>query len=341
MRLIRLLEYEPSTMELARPIYDKYRRILLAEGRSIHPVYVNRLQALNLQYIFVEDAVSKGITMEEMIEMPTWIECIDSVEKAFLAAKNKQIFPVREIQITVKKLVDEVYNRSAIVLIPSTFLAEEMRLYAHSVNVALLSIQIGKQKGYNQLQLKDLAMGALLHDIGKVLTEDEPDHMTAGFEYLRKVREISLLAAHIAYQHHEHVDGSGKPRSVSGEKIHEYAQICSITNMFDNLTSIKGYSPSEAIEFIMTKNEKIFQTEIIKIFVQEVPLYPPGTKIRLNTDDEAIVVRINKNLQRPVIRLLKNGQEISLDNEPTLIIKEVIVAEAEPSNEQSKKLSSD
>lgn len=325
MRLIRLQDYESATMELARPIYDKYRRVLLAEGRNIHPVFVNRLQKLNLQYVFVEDSFSKGITMDEMIDMPTWIDCINQVENTFKAVKNKEPFPVREIQATVKRLVEEVYKRAAVVLIPSTLLAEELRLYAHSVNVALLSIQIGKKKRFTQMQVKDLALGALLHDIGYALTDKQSDHAAEGFEYLRKIREISLLAAHITYQHHEHEDGSGSPRGVNGDKVHEYAQICAIANSYDNLTSLEGYLPHEAIECIMTKSGTHYKVDLVKLFVQEVPLYPPGTKIILNNGEEAIVTRINKNIQRPIIRILKSQKEISLVDEPTLIVTEVLV----------------
>ncbi|MCD8500779.1 MAG: HD domain-containing protein [Bacillaceae bacterium] len=63
--------------------------------------------------------------------------------------------------------------RKAIVLIPTSMIDEALSLYAHSVNVTLLSLQIGKHLNYNQLQLLELGLGTILHDIGKLLTEDE------------------------------------------------------------------------------------------------------------------------------------------------------------------------
>ncbi|WP_163100733.1 HD-GYP domain-containing protein [Peribacillus alkalitolerans] len=326
MRLINLDEYRPQTMELARPIFDKYKRVLLAEGRSIHPTFLKRLGQMDIRYLFVEDAISKGITMEEMIDMPTWMEAIQVVQLTFESTKKKGAFPFREIQETVKKLVAEVYKRGAVVLVPTTFLAEELRDYAHAVNVALLSTQLGKKKGLNQMQVKDLALGALLHDIGKVEIEGE-GHAQAGFEILRKIREVGLLSAHVAYQHHEMVEGSGYPRGINGTQIQEYAQICAIANTFENMISSQGYAPHEVIEYIMTKSGSCFREDLVHLFVREVPLYPPGTKIRLNTGEQAIVTKVHKNPQRPDIRILDTKANLSLADHPTLLVSEVLVDE--------------
>ncbi|WP_050614009.1 HD-GYP domain-containing protein [Bacillus testis] len=338
MRLIRLQEYETATMELARPIYDKYHRVLLAEGRTIHPAFVQKLQKLNFQYVFVEDSISQGITMEEMIDMPTWIDCITQVQDAFEKVGREGELPLRQLLQTANQLVDEVYSRGAIVLIPVTFLAEELHVYAHSVNVALLSIQLGKKKNYNRVKAGDLALGALVHDLGKVLSKTPDEHPEAGFHYLRGIKEISLMTAHMAFQHHEHEDGSGYPRGVKGPFIHEFAQICGIANLYDHLISENYYPPHIALEFIMTKAGSWFSTELVKLFVQEVPFYPPGTKVKLNTKEEAIVTKIHKNMQRPYVRLIHNNMELALVNNPSIIISKVMVEQEKILNTYLKEL---
>ncbi|MFS0784646.1 HD-GYP domain-containing protein [Bacillus sp. 1P06AnD] len=341
MRLIRLQDYEQATMELAKPIYDKYHRVLLAEGRAIHPIFVEKLKKLNFQYIFVEDAISQGITMEEMVDMPTWIDCITQMEKVFGKVRRKEEFPLRQLQQTANKLVDEVYNRGAIVLIPVTFLSEEVHLYAHSVNVALLSIQLGKKKGYNRVKVRDLALGGLLHDIGKVLGDESESHAVRGFNYLRNMQEVSLVAAHVAFQHHEHEDGSGTPRGLKADLIHEFAQICAIADLYDHLLSDHFYPPHIALEYIMTKSGTWFNAELVKLFVQEVPFYPPGTRVKLNTKEEAIVTKINKNVQRPHIRILHNNKEIALVDSPSIIITKVMVEQEKILNTYMKELNQD
>lgn len=324
MRLISIDEYNPNLMQLARPIYDKQKRVLLGEGRVIHPTYLKRLSELGIRYLFVDDAVSFGITMEEMIDIPTWMDAIETLKQVYEAVVKKQELPIRDLQKKVIQLVEEVGKRKAIFLIPTSSLAEELRAYAHSVNVTLLALQLAKKRGISQLQIKDLALGCLLHDVGKVLTEETEEHTLAGFEFLRKIREISILSAHVAYGHHEAIDGSGRPRGIEEKDIHEFAQICSIANVYENSISIIGLQPHEALEFIMTKSGTQFSPELITDFMQQVPSYIPGTKVKLNNGKIGIITKIQGNVQRPFVRYLDNGEELSLAENHTLLITEVV-----------------
>jgi len=327
MRLISVEEYNDKTMQLARPIYDKHKRVLLAAGRAIHPTYLNKLIAMDIRYLFIEDSISFGISMEEMVDVPTWMDAIETLQMSFKAIANKEELPIRQLQKLVITLVNEVGKRKAICLIPTSSIAEELREYAHAVNVTLLSLQIGRKLGISQIQLKDLAMGALLHDIGKALTHRVEDHMVVGFEYLRKVREISLLSAHVAFGHHETIDGNGKPRGMKEGEIHEFAQVCGIADLYENMLSKEGLPPHEVMEYIMTKSGTMFTTDLVKLFVQEVPHYIPGTKVLLNNNRKAIVTKIIGNLQRPYIRYLDTGEELSLAEHYTLLIKEMVIDE--------------
>lgn len=324
MRLISIDEYNPKLMQLARPVFDKQRRVLLGAGRIIHPTYLQRLIDLDIRYLFVEDAASFGITMEEMVDIPTWMDAIDSLKKVYQAVGKKEELPVRELQKQVIQLVDEVAKRKAIFLIPTSSLAEELRDYAHAVNVTLLSLQIAKKLGISQIQIKDLALGCLLHDVGKVVPNSIDHHTRAGFEYLRKIREVSLLSAHVAYQHHEAIDGSGEPRGIKDKEIHEFAQVCSIANLYENLLSKEELPPHEAMEYIMTKSGTLFTPQLISLFIQQVPSYIPGTQVILNNGRKGIVTKIVGNLQRPFVRYIDTNEEVSLAENHTLLITEVI-----------------
>lgn len=324
MRLIRIDEYEPRTMQLAKPVFDRQKRVLLAAGRSIHPTYLKKLIDLDIRYLFIEDAESFGISLEEMLDVPTWVDAVDVLQAVYKAVEKKEELPIRPIQQLAIKLVEEVNKRKAILLIPASSLAEELREYAHSVNVTLLALQIAKKYHISQMQIRDLAVGALVHDIGKVLTPLKDDHPRVGFEYLRKTREVSLLSAHVAYQHHEAFDGSGVPRGLREKEIHEFAQICSIANFYENALSKKGIPPHEVMEYVMTKSGTLFSTDLVKLFVQEVPHFIPGTKVILNNGRQAIVTKVRGNLQRPFVRYLDSNEEVSLGENHTLLITEVL-----------------
>ncbi|MBO1514003.1 HD-GYP domain-containing protein [Metabacillus bambusae] len=325
MQFIDISQYDHEKMQLARPIYDRMRRVLLAAGRTIHPKILDRLIEMGISTLIVEDAESEGITVEEMLDMPTWMDIIAVVQKAYELAEKKQELNLVELQKAVATMIKEVNIRKVIYLIPSSYVTDQLKDYAHSVNVALLSIQMAKKLSYNQLQLRDLALGALLHDIGKVFTKEESEHPKKGFEWIRTKREISLLSAHIAYQHHELLNGKGYPRGLSGDEILEYPQICAVANVYERLISSRETLPHEAMEIIMTKHEVEYKGKIIEAFINSVPSYLPGTKVLLSNDKRAIIVGIKASLHRPVIRYLDNDEEIDLAANPSLIIKEILV----------------
>lgn len=320
VRLISINEYDETSMQLAKPIYDAKRRVLLAAGNTIHPKYLERLKEMKISHLIVEDSVSEGITLEELLDMPTWLDVADIVKKSFEAVKMQKPIPLKSLLQCVGKLIAEMRIRPILLPIPTTVVADELKSDAHAVNVSLMALQIGRQLGYNELQLRDLAVGCLLHDIGKAVTGDNSRHPEEGFKILRTVREISLLSAHVAFQHHETMDGHGYPRSIKGNDLHEYAQICALANMYDHLISDEGISPHEAIEVIMGQNGRTYSEEVVQAFIKSIPPYPPGTKIRLNNGAEAIVTRIRSHMQRPDIRHLSNHTELSLAENPTLII---------------------
>ncbi|MHA0855322.1 HD-GYP domain-containing protein [Paenibacillus sp. CMAA1364] len=320
MRLIKLLDYNEESMQLGKSIYDAQGRVLLAANNKIHPKFVDRLITMGISHIVVEDAESRGITLEEMLDLPTWLDIIQIVKIGYESIGHKKPLPLKNILQGVNKLIDEVKIRPVLIPIPITTISVELQLYAHAVNVTLLALQMAKHLGYNDLQLRDLAVGCLLHDIGKCVTNDQSKHSELGFNIIRNIREISLLSAHVAFQHHEKFDGTGYPRGISGKDIHEYAQICSVADTYDNLLSKVKMLPHEAVEVIMALNGTSFTSSIVDAFVKAIAPYPPGSKVMLNNGERAIVTKIESQMQRPIVRYLSSEQEISLAEHHTLMI---------------------
>jgi putative nucleotidyltransferase with HDIG domain len=324
MRFIQIDEYDHKTMQLAKPIYDRMKRILLAAGRTIHPTYLERIKLMNISTLMVEDAESHGITMEELLDMPTWMDAIEVVQKAYELAKQNKPLNVFDLQVAINKIILEVISRKVIFLIPSSSVTEELKSFAHSVNVTLLALQTSKSLGYTNSQQRDLAMGTLLHDIGKTVTDDDALHPAKGFDLIRKYREISLLSAHIAYQHHELLNGKGYPRGLSGAEILEFPQICAVANFYEHLISSGEALPHIALEMIMAKNGVEYNEKVVRAFIDSIPSYIPGSKVRLSNQQEAIVTRIDANLHRPIVRLKGSNDEIDLAVNPSILINEIL-----------------
>ncbi|MDQ1910189.1 HD domain-containing protein [Paenibacillus sp. GD4] len=324
MRFIHITQYDEQLMMLAKPVYDRFRRILLSANSRINPKYLDKLKEIGIHSLIVEDAISKGITMEELVDMPTWMDVIQTLNETYDAVQTKKPFPLKNVQAAIGKLILETRQRSLVLPIPASSVATELKPYAHSVNVAILALQVAKGLNYNDMMLRDLALGCLLHDIGKAVTADSKKHPEEGFEVIRRVREASLLSAHIAFQHHERVDGTGYPRGIAGKDFHEYAQICGMCNRYENMTSAEGIPSHDAIERLMALSGSAYDVHLLHAFVTSVPSYPPGSKVLLNNGKYAIVTKIVSHMQRPMVRYLETEEELLLADHPTVMVTQTI-----------------
>ena len=208
---------------------------------------------------------------------------------------------------------------------------------------------LGKHVGLNVPQLRQLASGALLHDIGKVLipkaivdkpsrlTPEEWSHMRRhpelGYHLLRSLGSWQIIPFHVVYQHHERQDGNGYPRGLKGlntvyrtteqERGHILlvAEICSVADVFDALTSDRPYRPGlsaeEALNIIASGAGTTFNKEVVEAFQSITPPYPIGCRVVVHNGTlegyQATVIETPpQHPARPVIRLVKDasGQPI-------------------------------
>jgi putative nucleotidyltransferase with HDIG domain len=142
--------------------------------------------------------------------------------------------------------------------------------FTHSTNVAFYAVLLARELGISRQDYRRIAIGGLLHDIGKRhlqsnlinkpggLTRQEyvevQLHPRLGFEELATRSELNYGQLMMVYQHHERIDGSGYPTRVSGSEIHLWARLCSVVDAFEALTSDRPYrrstSPQAAIEIM-------------------------------------------------------------------------------------------
>jgi HD-GYP domain-containing protein (c-di-GMP phosphodiesterase class II) len=207
-----------------------------------------------------------------------------------------------------------------------------------------MAILMGINLGLNQTQLKELAIGALLHDIGKIelITDDTSEdvkrhHTWRGFEVLKNKREYSLLIAHAAFQHHEQPDGEGLPRKLTGDQIHLYAKIVAVANQYDNLlfdlSLGRRMLPHEATEHMMALSGTKLDHDVLIQFLKTVSVYPTGSSVRLSTKETGVVVGQHRGLpSRPIVRVAKQDadgeleiKEVDLAKQTTVFIEAVLV----------------
>ncbi|MCE5285383.1 MAG: HD-GYP domain-containing protein [Pelosinus sp.] len=213
----------------------------------------------------------------------------------------------------------------------------DKRVYEHSMNVALLAYIIGKRLGIEPSSLKELTLGALLHDFGKLsialtilnkpgqLTSDEYEiiksHPALGVKALAMVNLSKAVTDGIA-KHHERWNGSGYPNSLCGEEIPLNAQIIAVADVFDAITADRPYRPGlppyHALEMLVRGMNSDFSPEIVQAFAKMLKLYPQNSWVTLNTGEVGTVTAVNMEYPtRPTVRLLfdKYGEPVQGTNE--------------------------
>lgn len=195
----------------------------------------------------------------------------------------------------------------------------------HSINVAVLSLLFGRFLGLTEEELRPLALGALLHDIGKMrvpktilnkpgsLSLDEhaimKRHPSHGHKILSGHRDLHPAVAEIALSHHERFDGSGYPRGLKGKAINQYALIVSIIDVYDAVTSDRAYhigiSPHEALNMMYKVAATCFPRELVEAFIQCLGIYPIGSLVELDSGEVGVVMTVNRRHQlSPVLTMV-------------------------------------
>ncbi|MDH7478748.1 MAG: HD-GYP domain-containing protein [Syntrophomonadaceae bacterium] len=346
------IEYAEPGMVNARSIYNSEGRVLLAAGVALNQFYLERLSSLGIRSLYVRDEVTGDLMIPEVVSEKVRVETLKTVRSVFLQLEASHQVNTRAVRQAVDQLLEEVLANPHTLVHLTDIRSFDDYLFAHSVNVCLLSLMTGISLAMNTIQLRELGVGALLHDIGKTavsreiinktdpLTPEEFDeiktHTTVGFDILRKHIDISLLSSHVAFQHHERQDGSGYPRGLRADEIHEYARIVAVTDVYDALLADcwhrPAFLPHEAVRELTHGAYTRFDPRAVAALLENVAIYPVGSVVQLNTGEVGIVVDVNKAAQKkPVVRLvvdqagqrLTDGREIDLDKFHTVYIVKV------------------
>jgi HD-GYP domain-containing protein (c-di-GMP phosphodiesterase class II) len=337
---------------IGRDIFNADGDVLLRWGIVLTEKYIKRLIELGIYSVYIENPYVKEITIPEAINERIRIKAIKILKDNFLRIKASNILDVREFSAIANVVVDEVCANRNLLIHLTDVRAYDDYTFIHSVNVSILAVFAGIGLGYGKTKLKELALGGLLHDVGKMfvpkeilnkpakLTEAEMEimkgHSLLGFELLRKNPEVSLLVAHMAFQHHERPNGSGYPRGLQGDEIHEYANIIAIADVYDALISDRPYRrgilPHEAYEVLLELTRTQLDLNILKVFFKYVAIFPVGSLVQINTGEIGVVIEVRQQFPlKPQIRIILDAKghavdkvyEMNLKDTPTQFIIKV------------------
>jgi HD-GYP domain-containing protein (c-di-GMP phosphodiesterase class II) len=207
-------------------------------------------------------------------------------------------------------------------------------LARHMVNTSILAVKIAQGAGCRVEELPWVGLAACLHDVGMVIVPrrilEKPDGLAAeeialvrrhpekGFRILQSLGSEFEWLANVALQEHEREDGSGYPRELKGENIHEYAKVVGLADTYEALTHFRPYRSArpafDASRDLLTTGRTKFPNHLLRGLIHGLSTFPVGTYVRLNNSEAARVVATNPSFPlRPVVEVVFGSKGERLD----------------------------
>ena len=359
MRTLTPHELEPG-MILAAALKTPSGQILAPTGAEVTRQLINRMKLYRVETAVVEGNAPTAASNEAEVSTPapsapvpkTYIEEAKTAKQKVAESTEFQSFQIQYSRciglmkdiftaavehgtaIDTKALLDSVSElfRSRNTIIELFDMLNNMHalndsIYAHSLNVSLISRMIGRWLKLERHDLDVLTLAGLLHDIGKLcipeeilnksgsLTDEEftliKNHPRLGYEILRNQK----LDPHIkkaALMHHERCDGTGYPSGLDEDLIDEYAMVVAIADVYDAMTAARAYrSPLCAFQVISKFEQDGYQkypTRYILTFLKQIAATYQSNRVILSDGRGCKVVLLNPNdLSRPVVQFDDNS----------------------------------
>lgn len=351
---------------LGKSIYDCYGRKLLSAGVSLTETMINSIKKLDIYSLYIIDEYSSE-EIEDIIKPELRVKAISIIKETFkdieriatvhkfekrslkdYSKKEQEYF--NSISDIAEELLENVLSSHNVLLSLVDIKSMDNYTYAHSVNVAIISIVFGLSLNLTRRDLLYLCIGALIHDIGKVFVpkeilqkpgkltpeefEEMKKHPKLGYDFIKNSYNISAHTKLIVLQHHERFDGLGYPEGISSDKISYLARIVTIADVYDALTSDRPYKramcPSIALEYLMSNAGSLFDFNLVNVFCKIIIPYPKGTIVSLSNGDIGVVEKTLPNFPlRPIVKIVKSdiseniGDNINLIDNLSIVISDI------------------
>jgi len=342
-------------MIAADDIYEGSNMLLAKDHVITEPVITKLMQSyvVDSVEVYIEsDLPEKKLNDTLSFNLKT-IDELDKILTGFSVGLEKTIENLSQVKQTdieaLRDFTKNIRNRftatDAILKNIAFNRSKKDNIYRHSINVAAISLILGKWLGITGKELNFLIYSAVLHDIGKTqldknivekdskLTIDEykifKTHPILGYEFIKKFHYLDPSVGQGMLMHHERMDGSGYPLGLNGGKIHKFSKIIAIADLFDEISSekyskdIKG--PFQVLSIIRQESYKKLDYRYCNMFLSHMINFYIGEEVILSDKRLGKVVKVDMdNLLNPIV-LLEDNVLLDLSNEKDLYVERFVI----------------
>jgi HD-GYP domain-containing protein (c-di-GMP phosphodiesterase class II) len=257
----------------------------------------------------------------------------DGIDEIFAAVESGSGLAMMKIKAAVQPMIDSITRNPDACIWLARMKQADNYTYQHAIGTSIWAVALGRQLGLPQQDMRSLAIGGLLMDVGKLkldgellaasrqLTPDEfsrvQQHVAHGMESFEGQALINQDVLNMVAHHHERLDGSGYPQGLKDDAIPVFGRIAGIVDTYDAITSHRSYAramtPAAAVKHLYELRGIAFQAELVEEFIQAIGIYPAGTLVELSSGEVAIIVaeyRTRRLRPRVCVLLDRNKQQM-------------------------------
>lgn len=333
--IVDMSSYKPN-MITAETLFSDYGAIIVRENTILTPKMIKKLQDIGINKIRVYYNSSKLPLSESLKKFEErYIRNLHTLKGMIQDSLMGKTIDIKKVD-NVAESIMEMDNGNSYVLKHVVLDNLDEYLYTHSINVGMLTMLIANWLKFDKIKTKLLVEAALLHDIGKcrvdsnILNKQGPllqheyskikEHVVNGLEILKDIPNINSAVCMGVIMHHEREDGSGYPRGLKGENIHEFAKIIAVADVFDAMTSNRIYrkkqSPFDVFEYMEQGNMAGLDVKVAMTFLENASNYYIGDTFFLNNGELCNIIFINpRQIARPLIKIGERYIDLAKDKE--------------------------
>ena len=239
----------------------------------------------------------------------------DIQKKMFQHIEEGMEIDLLSVKTLTSELIETIFSNSDALMCAVNIRNKDEYLLEHSFAVSMLMALFSRYLGINKTVIEELAIGAFLHDIGKIRTPDhillKPGKLTAdefaimklhvnhSIDIIKSIPGISKTSLDVAGLHHEKLNGEGYPFGLAGQRISRYGRMLSICDIYDALTANRCYKAglTQLKSFSILRNlaqDGQLDLNLVHAFIKCMGVYPVGSLVKLNSNRLAIVEGYNK-----------------------------------------------
>lgn len=296
---------------LARAVMTSNYNELLAAGTTLKLEYIEKLKELDIKEVYIkcdEKHYKKVDILKKDVEETIKMQVKNIIEK-HTYAHNENLMQLNQ---AAESIISNILSEKEVVERIYDIKERSGDIYEHCISITSLAILTALKLSMSHEEIHDIGVACLLHDLGlRYLTIDylnkEIDEMSEsekneykkhsvyGYSALKNEWWISTESKEIILSHHETIDGCGFPLHLT--EISKACKIVSVCDTFDEMICGIGRKRCkvwEAVEYLKKNRGIKYDKEIVNVFLEFTAVYPAGSTVLTNKNEEAIVISQNK-----------------------------------------------